>query len=126
MVSANETEKKLLSEEWTEMTELEVEQFLATPGLCTVDANESSQALYEDIPEILEEMQGDGLSAGNVEDIAEMNEHIDFNNIVINEYEFFDNTEAEEEFVIHSGPKYYVDVAYNHFYINDFTNDIFY
>ena len=57
------------------MTDWEVDQFLATPGLCTVDANESSQALYEDIPEIFEEMQEDGLSAGNVEDIAELNEH---------------------------------------------------
>ena len=69
MVSADEVERKLLSEEWTEMTDWEVDQFLATPGLCTIDANESLQELNEDIPEIIEEMQGGGLSAENVENI---------------------------------------------------------
>ena len=126
MVSADEIEKKLLSEEWTEMTELEVEQFLATPGLCTVDLNESSQTLYEDIPELLEEMQGSGLNVGNVEDIAEMNKHTDFKDIDINECEFFDYIKVEDEFVIHSEPKYYVDAVYNHFYTNDFSNDVFF
>ena len=43
VVSADEVEKRLLSGEWTEMTDLEIDQFLATPELCEVDANGSLQ-----------------------------------------------------------------------------------
>ena len=69
MVSADEVERRLLSGEWTEMTDLEVDQLLATPGLCAVDANESIQELNGDIPDIVEEMEEGGLNVGNVENI---------------------------------------------------------
>ena len=126
MVSADEVERKLLSEEWTEMTDLEVDQFLSTPGLCAVDANESLQELNGDIPEIVEKMEGDGLNVENVDNVEGLDENPDLNSIDNNDYEFFDNYKTEGEFVLYSGPKYYMDFAYDHFYINDFTNDIFY
>ena len=42
------------------------------------------------------------------------------------DYEYFDNWDPELDFVLVSEPKYYTDEIYNHYYVNDFTNDIFY
>ena len=42
------------------------------------------------------------------------------------DYEYFNNWYPELEFVLVSEPKYYIDEIYNHYYVNDFTNDIFY
>ena len=41
-------------------------------------------------------------------------------------YEYFDNWEPELDFVLVSGPKYYTDETYNHYYVNNFTNNVFY
>ena len=42
------------------------------------------------------------------------------------DYEYFNNWDPELDFALVSEPKYYIDEVYNHYYVNDFTNDIFY
>ena len=108
------------------MTDLEIDQFLATPGLCEVDANGSLQERKGDIPELVEEMEGGELNIENMENIEGLEENPDSSSINNDNYKFFNDYETEVEFVLNSGPKYYMDVAYDHFYINDFTKDIFY
>ena len=81
VVSAYEVERRLLSGEWTEMTDLEIYQFLATPGLCEVDANESLQERRGDIPELVEEMEGGEMNVENVENIGGLEENPDSSSI---------------------------------------------
>ena len=126
VVSADEVERRLLSGEWTEMTDLEIDQFLATPGLCEVDANGWLQENEGDVPELVEEMEGGELNIENVENIKGLEDDPNSSSIDNDNYNFFNNYETEVEFVLNSWPKYYMDVAYDHFYINDFTKDIFY
>ena len=69
VVSADELEKRILSGEWTKMTDLEIDQFLATPELSEVDTNGSLQDQEGDVPELVEEMEGGELNIENVDNI---------------------------------------------------------
>ena len=125
-MSENVIEEKLLSDEWTKMSESDVKIFLATPGLGVVEANETLQEPYGNMPEWLEEVQTSSPNAENMKDVAETNIYTNSGDLNSNEYNFFDEIEMDDEFIIHLDPKYYGDAVYNHFYTNDFTNDVFY
>ena len=125
-MSEDVIEDKLLSDEWTKMSESDVEIFLATPGLCVVEANETLQEPYGNVPEWLEEGQKSSPDAENMKDAAETNKYTNSGDLNSNEYNFFDEIEMDDEFIIHSDPKYYGDAVYNHFYTNDFSNDMFF
>ena len=107
------------------MSESDVEIFLATPGLGVVEANETLQEPYGNMPEGLEEAQTSSPDAENMKNVAETNEYTISGDLNNNPYNFFDEIEMDDEFIIYSDPKYYGDVVYNHFYTNDFTNDVF-
>ena len=72
VVSADKLEKRILSGEWTKMTDLEIDQFLATPELSEVDTNGSLQDQEGDVPELVEEMEGGELNIGKEENIEEL------------------------------------------------------
>ena len=125
-VSENVLEEILLSDKWTKMSESDVEVFLATPGLGVVEAKETLQKSHGNIPENLEGAQTSSPDAENTKDVAGTNEYTISGDLNNNEYNFFDEIEMDDEFIIYSDPKYYGDAVYNHFYTNDFSNDMFF
>ena len=125
-VSENVLEEKLLSDEWAKMSETDVDVFLATPGLGVVEAKETLQKSHGNIPEDLEGAQTSSPDAENTMDVAGTNEHKISGDLDENLYNFFDEIEMDDEFIIHSDPKYYGDSVYNRFYTSDFSNDLFF
>ena len=125
-VSENVIEEKLLSDEWTKMSESDVEIFLATPGLGVVEAKETLQKPHGNIPECLEGAQKSSPDAENTKDVAGTNVYTISEDLNKNSYNFFDEIEMDDEFIIHSDPKYYGDSVYNRFYTSDFSNDLFF
>ena len=126
VISADELEKKILSGAWTKLTDLEIDQFLATPELGKVDTSGTLPDQEEAVPELVEETKGGEINIGNEGNIKGIETDPNLSDINNDNYSFFNNWEPEVDFVLNSGPKYYTDEAYNHFYINDFTQDVFY
>ena len=126
VISADELEKKILSGAWTKLTDLEIDQFLATPELGKVDTSGTLPDQEEAVPELVEETKGGEINIGNEGNIEGIETDPNLSDINNDNYSFFNNWEPEVDLVLNSGPKYYTDEAYNHFYINDFTQDVFY
>ena len=108
------------------MSESDVEIFLATPGLGVVEAKETLQKPHGNIPECLEEAQTSSPDAENMKNVADTYEYTISGDLNDNPYNFFDEIEMDDEFIIHSDPKYYGDSVYNRFYTSDFSNDLFF
>ena len=126
VISADELEKKILSGEWTKLTDLEIDQFLAAPEIGEVNTSGTLPDQEEALPELAEKTEGGEIEIENVENIEEIETDSNLCNVNNDNYDYFNNWEPEVDFVLSLGPKYYTDESYNHFYVNDFTNNVFY
>ena len=122
-VSENVIEEKLLSNEWAKMSDSDVEYFL---GLGVVEAKETVQKSHENIPEDLEGAQTSSPGAESTMDVAGTNEHKISGDLEEDPYDFFEEFETDDEFIIHSNPIDYEDSVYNRVYTSCFNNDSFF
>ena len=127
VISADELEDKILSGEWTKLTELEIDQFLTAPEIGEVNTSGPPTDQEETLPELAEEtVGGEAEEILEIENIEEIETDSSSCNVKDSSYDYFNNWEPESDFVLSSGPKYYTDKTYNHYYVNDFTKDVFY
>jgi len=120
-------EEWLLTEEWSRMSDADIETFLNTPGIVTVEPMgteeslngqndlvpiQSTNPVMEDLMEIIgiNEGENQGENQGGLEGDS---------------FNFFDNVVSDSEFVIHSDTIYYEDSVYNSVY-SCFNNDSFF
>ena len=90
----------MLSGAWTKLTDLEIDQFLATPEFGELATSRTLPDQEEAVPELVEETEGGEINIGNEGNIEGIETDPNLSDV---------NNEA-----------------YNHFYINDFTQDVFY
>ena len=113
-----------MSNEWTLLAEEKIGQLMTEPKIggavviesqTIVTMNEPSADQQNISPEVAGETVGEEIGT----DSGLYTEQT-------SDYEYFDNWDPELGFVLVSKPIYYTDEIYNHYYANNFTNDVFY
>ena len=123
-VSEKVLEEMILSDKWTTMSESDVEVFLATPGIGVVEAKGTLQESHGNVPVDLKGTQTSNPDAESMADVAGPDEQNISGDLDVDLYGYFDEIIMDDEFVIHSDPKYYS--VYDRFYTCNFCNDLFF
>ena len=119
-------EEMLLTDEWSRMSDADVDTFLATPGLEMVEAKVTGQNSHENVPKDLETAQVNSPDVESMVKISGTNENIISGDLEGDPYDFFEKIESDDEFIIHSNTIDYEDSVYNRVYTSCFSNDSFF
>ena len=97
-------EEMLLTDEWSKMNDSDVDTFLATPGLEMVGAKETGQNSHENVPKDLEPVQTSSPDVESLMDVPGTNERKISGDLEGDPYDFFEEFETDDEFIIDSNP----------------------
>jgi len=93
-------EKKILSGEWTKLTDLEIDQFLAAPEIGEVNTSGTLLDQEEALPELAEKTEGGEIEIENVDNIEEIETDSNLSIVNNDNYDYFNNWEPEVDFVL--------------------------
>ena len=118
-------EEWLLTDEWSQMSDADMDTFLDTPGIVTVEAIVTEEYLNVNEQNNLVPTQGTSSVVEDIMEIIGINEEVIPGGLEGDSFDFFENIESDNEFIIHSDTVYYEDSVYNSVY-SCFNNDSFF
>ena len=119
-------EEMLLTDEWSRMSDADVDTFLATPGIEMVEAKVAEQNSHENVPNDLVTAQGTSPEVESMVKISGTNEEVIPGDLEGDPFDFFEKVESDDEFIIHSNTIDYEDSIYDRVYTSCFSDDSFF
>ena len=118
-------EEMLLTDEWSQMSDADIDTFLDTPGIEMVEAKVTEQNSHVNGPNDLMPAQGTSPEVEDIMEISGINEEVIPGDLEGDSFDFFEKVESDNEFIIHSDTINYEDSIYDRFY-SCFSDDSFF
>ena len=119
-------EELLLTEGWTQMSDADMDTFLITPNIETIEAITTEE--HSNVNE-----QNDIVQANDTNPVVEdkikivgINEEVEPGSLEEDSFEFFNNVGSDNEFIIFHDIFNYEDSRYDHVYMSRFDEDSFF
>ena len=118
-------EELLLTDEWSRMSDADMDTFLDTPGIETVEAIVTEKYSNVNGKNDLVPAQGTSPVVEDIMEIIGINEEVIPGDLEGDSFDFFENIESDNEFIIHSDTINYEDSVYDRVY-SCFSDDSFF
>ena len=118
-------EEMLLTDEWSRMSDADIDTFLDTPGIEMVEAKVTEQNSHVNGPNDLMPAQGTSPEVEDIMEISGINEEVIPGDLEGDSFDFFEKVESDNEFIIHSDTINYEDSIYDRVY-SCFSDDSFF
>ena len=118
-------EELLLTDEWSRMSDADMDTFLDTPGIETVEAIVTEKYSNVNGKNDLVPAQGTSPVVEDIMEIIGINEEVNPGGLEGDSFDFFENIESDNEFIIHSDTINYEDSVYDRVY-SCFSDDSFF
>ena len=118
-------EELLLTDEWSRMSDADMDTFLDTPGIETVEAIVTEKYSNVNGKNDLVPAQGTSPVVEDIMEIIGINEEVIPGDLEGDSFDFFENIESDNEFKIHSDTINYEDSVYDRVY-SCFSDDSFF
>ena len=107
------------------MSDADMDTFLDTPGIETVEAIVTEKYSNVNGKNDLVPAQGTSPVVEDIMEVIGINEEVNPGGLEGDSFDFFENIESDNEFIIHSDTIYYEDSVYDSVY-SCFNNDSFF